>query len=82
MKTNFIVRYYPVVVDDIITNKFQAETIKEAYNIARKNRPDCCEEDFDLFVDCLTLNSVIADDGFGNDVDISGWDIDEEVNNQ
>ena len=65
MKVEFIAAYYSLVTDDIIRKKIYADTIEDAYNQARKERPSHCSEDFDLYIDCLMIESAVVDNGLG-----------------
>lgn len=60
----FIAKYYSLVTDDVIEKTFEANSMKEAYEKARKLHPGHeCEIDFDLYMDIMMVESAVIDDG-------------------
>lgn len=58
--------YYTCVTDEVFIMSFEEKDIKSAYDYAFKHRPSYASEDFDLFMDVLTVTSATIDDGLGN----------------
>lgn len=63
----FKVFYYSLVDDSVITETINADSIVDAYWMARERKPKHTEEDFDVYMDTLTVKSATVEDAEGKE---------------